>query len=91
MTKFAVYIFVVVERLEETIFPSYFRKLITASSTNDNEIIENKLKAAFDESLLDDSECYTENLEMECSSDTENVEQGKTNALTLIPWTAALL
>ena len=61
---------------------------IDNGSTNYNEIVrgnyQSNHKATSDESELNDNECYTKNLEMECSSDTENIEKSKTNALILI-------
>ena len=70
--------------------PVIFQETENNSTTYYNETTESRLKAASDKSAFDDSECYTENLEIECSSDTENVEKSKTIVLILIPWTAAL-
>ena len=64
-------------KLEGNDIPLIFQEAENSSTNYDNEIIESKLKAASDESALDDSECHTENLEMECSSDTENVQKGQ--------------
>ena len=62
-----------------------FQETENNSTTYYNETTESKLKAASDESAFDDSECYTENLEIECSSDTENVEKKQNNCTDFDP------